>query len=440
MTNKLDSLTKKALLAHTRPAESPLHNIIRHTDLATNFAVAKSWSADIVKTTSSSTINFSFHTRKNGGKRVIGYLSGDFRNHATAHLMLSLFKLHDRDNFAIYCYSYGIDDGTGYRQQIQHDCDRFTDIDSFSNTEAARRIYADQVDIFVDLKGYTKDTRLSICALRPAPVQVTYLGFPGSTGADFIDYIITDRIVTPDEHAPFYSEKFVYLPHCYQVNDHTQPIANTPLTKRDSGLPENSFVFCSFNRTYKIDPVMFTVWMEILRKVPESVLWLLSENSIAEANLRREAQARGILPERLIFAGMLPKSEHLARLRLADLGLDTRIVNGHTTTSDTLWAGVPVITLQGSHFASRVSSSVLSAIGLPELITFSLEEYETRAVQLAHNPDALQEIRRRLAENRLTAPLFDTPRFVRNLESAYQEMWNIFLSGQSPRQIEVIER
>jgi protein O-GlcNAc transferase len=323
--------------------------------------------------------------------------------------------------------------------QIQRDCDKFVDIISLSRTEAAQRIYRDQVDILVDLKGYTKDTRLAICALRPAPVQVSYLGFPGTTGADFIDYIITDKIVTPEEHAPYYSEKFVYLPHCYQVNDNTQPIANKAWKKKDFGIPENSFVFCSFNRSYKIDPVMFDVWMRILQQVPESVLWLLFSNKTAEENLRREAVDRGVQSERLISARMLPKDAHLARLRCSDLALDTRIVNGHTTTSDALWAGVPVITLQGGHFASRVSSSALSAIGLPELITHSLEEYEALAVQLAHNPAELQELRQRLARNRLVTPLFDTPRFVRNLESAYKEMWKIFLAGETPRQIEVLE-
>jgi protein O-GlcNAc transferase len=223
------------------------------------------------------------------------------------------------------------------------------------------------------------------------------------------------------------------------VNDHTQLISNKEWTKEDLGIPESCFVFCSFNRSYKIDPVMFDVWMRILHQVPESVLWLLSSNKTAEENLRREAEARGVKSERLIFAEKLPKADYLSRLRCADLVLDTRIVNGHTTTSDALWAGVPVITLQGSHFASRVSSSALSAIGLPELITHSLEEYEARAVQLAHNPAELQELRQRLARNRLVAPLFDTPRFVRNLESAYKEMWKIFLAGETPGQIEVLE-
>ena len=441
LISKLQDQTRNALNTGNKPAESPFHNITRYADPALNRAVAESWSHDIARAISHINIPFPPRVgRSSKSKLVIGYLSNDFCNHATAHLMLSLFGLHNRDEFEITCFSYGMDDGSYYRSRIQRDCGKFTDIFSLSYIEAAGCIHENQVDILVDLKGYTKDNRLCICALRPAPVQVSYLGFPGTTGADFFDYIITDKIVTPEEHAPYYSEKFVYLPHCYQVNDHTQLIANKDWGKGDFGFPEDSFVFCSFNGPYKIDPVMFDVWMEILRKVPDSILWLLSGNSIAEKNLRREAEARGIQSERLVFADMLPKDEHLSRLRFADLSLDTRIVNGHTTTSDALWAGVPVITLQGGHFASRVSSSVLAAIGLPELITHRLEEYEALAVQLARNPAQLQEIRRRLAENRLSAPLFDTPRFVRNLESAYREMWNIFSAGEKPRQIAVLEK
>ena len=440
VTAKLNGLTRKSLDTGTKPAESPFLSITRHADPSTNFEIAKSWSLDIAGAMSNLKIHFPFDDRKTGKtKLVIGYLSNDFCHHATAHLMLSMFGLHNRDEFKIFCYSYGKDDGTGYRARIQHDCDKFVDIISLCHTEAAQRIFEDQVDILVDLKGYTQGSRLAICALRPAPVQVSYLGFPGTTGADFIDYIITDKIVTPEEHAPYYSEKFVYLPHCYQVNDHTQPISNKEWTKEDFGLPDNRFVFCSFNHPYKIDPVMFDVWMRILRQVPESVLWLPFGSILAEENLRQEAEANNVQSERLIFTGILPKDEHLSRLRFADLSLDTRIVNGHTTTSDALWAGVPVITLQGSHFASRVSSSVLSAIGLPELITHSLEEYEALAVKLANNPVELQEIRRRLARNRLVAPLFDTPRFAGNLETAYKEMWKIFSAGETPRQIEVME-
>jgi protein O-GlcNAc transferase len=439
MSAKLDSLTRKALADGTKPAETPFMNISRNADPSVNFAIAESWSRDIARAMSNFKNHFSFDTKRTDKmKIVIGYLSDDFRNHATAHLMLSLFGLHNRDGFRIYCYSYGEDDGSYYRKRIRHDCDKFVDIAGLSYNAAARCIYEDQVDILIDLKGYTKGNKLEICALRPAPIQVSYLGFPGTTGGEFFDYIISDKIVTPEDHTPYYSEKFVYMPHCYQVNDHTQTISNKNWKKVDFGLPESCFVFSSFNQPYKIDPVIFGSWMRILQRVPEGILWLIFENKIVEENLRREAEARGVKPERLIFATFLPKDEHLARQRFADLALDTRIYNGHTTTSDALWAGAPVITLQGTHFASRVSASILSAMWLPELITNSSEEYESLAVRLAHNTAELQEIRRKIARNRLLAPLFDTPRFVKNIETAYKEMWKIFSSGEAPRQIEVI--
>jgi protein O-GlcNAc transferase len=437
---KLDRFTKRALDSGIRPAEAPFMSITRYADLPRNLAIAQSWSLDIAGTMAKLKIHFSFEGRSSHKRRItVGYLSNDFHDHATAHLMLSLFGLHSRDEFDIFCYSYGPNDGSYYRARIRRDCDKFVDIYNLSHAEAATVIYEDQVDILVDLKGYTKGNRLAICALRPAPVQVSYLGFPGTSGADFFDYIITDKIVTPEDHACYYSENFVYLPHCYQVNDHTQSISNKGWKKQDFALPEPSFVFCSFNRAYKIETVMFDSWMKILQQLPDAVLWLQRENEIAEKNLRQHAETRGVDPERLIFAKRLPKDEHLARMRFSDLALDTWIVNGHTTTSDALWAGVPVITLMGGHFASRVSASILTAIGLSELITHTLEEYEALAVRLAGNPGELKALRQKLAKNRLTEPLFDTQRFAKNLEKAYKEMCKIFLAGQKPRQIKVAE-
>ena len=438
LTAKLNGLTKKALDHGIKPAETPFTSLTRSTDLSLNCAIAGSWSADIARTMSNMNIDFSFEGRSSRKRKVVvGYLSNDFCNHATAHLMLSLFGVHSRNEFDIFCYSYGKDDGSYYRRRIKQDCDKFVDVQNLSYADAAECIYEDQVDILVDLKGYTKGNRLAICALRPAPVQVSYLGFPGTVGAEFFDYIVTDRIVTPEDHAAHYSENFVCLPHCYQVNDHTQSISGKDWKKADFGLPKAGFVFCSFNLAYKIDPIMFDVWMKVLSQVPQGVLWLQWANETAEKNLRQEAEARGVEAERLIFAQNLPKAEHLARMTLADLALDTRIVNGHTTTSDVLWAGVPVITLMGSHFASRVSASILTAIGLPELITHGLENYEALAVKLATHPGELDTIRQKLAKNRLIEPLFDTPRFAWNLEKAYKEMWKIFLAGEPPRQIEV---
>ncbi len=440
LTAILDELTKEALDNGKVPAESPFLNIMRNDDPSRNFVITQSWSSNIDRTMSRVKTHFSFDAKKREKTRItVGYLSGNFNNHPVAHLILGLFGLHNRDEFEIFCYSYGRDDKSHYRTQIQKDCDKFVDLCNLGFADAAKCIYEDHVDILVDLMGHTKNNRLSICALRPAPIQVSYLGFPGTTGANFFDYIITDRIVTPEDHAPYYSERFVYLPHCYQVNDNTQPISFRKMNKVDFGLPEDSFVFCSFNHPYKIDSMMFGVWMDILRQVSEGILWLLPRNKIAEENLKLEAEAKGIKSERLIYADKLPKDEHLARLGLADIVLDTRIYNGHTTTSDALWAGVPVITMQGSHFASRVSSSILTAIGLPDLITHSQGEYKTLTIELANNPTKLQEIRQRIAKNRMVAPLFDTPRFVKNLETAYKEMWNIFLEAETPRQIEVVE-
>ncbi len=348
--------------------------------------------------------------------------------------------MHNREEFEIYCYSYGKNDESGYRKKIQRDCDKFVDVRNLSYVDTANRIYEDRVDILVDLMGYTKASRLEICALRPAPIQVNYLGFPGTTGAEFFDYIITDRLVTSEDQADYYSENFVYMPHCFMVSDYTQAISEPDWEKADLGLPEESFVFSSLNQAYKIAPSVFDVWMKVLRQVPKSVLWLGQLNATAEQNLKRQAHEKGVSPERLVFAERVPsKDEHLARLRLVDLALDTSIYNGHATTNDALWAGVPVITLKGSHFASRASASLLTAIGLPELITHSLEEYEALAVHLALDSDELRGIRQRLAKNRLTEPLFDTPLFVRNLEKAYKEMWEISWAGQQPRQIQVVE-
>ena len=421
--------------------ESPFVSIATHPEPERNYEVARLWSSNIARQVSNAGPGFSFHDRRASGRPiVVGYLSCDFHDHATAHLMMSLFELHNRNAFQIFCYSYGKDDGSHYRKKIEKDCDKFVDIRRLGYVEAAREIYENRVDILVDLKGYTTGGRMQIPALRPAPIQVSYLGFPGTTGADFIDYIITDRIVTPEGQAVYHSEKFAYMPQCYQVNDHAQVIAHRNWKKTDLGLPDNGIIFCSFNQGYKIDPIIFSVWMKILLGVPDSILWLLVKSKTAEKNLKQEAEARGVNPERLLFAERLPKQDHLARLSWADLALDTRIYNGHTTTSDALWAGVPVIALEGTHFASRVSSSVLKAVGLAELVTKSLDEYEALALGLARDPKRLLAIREKVARNRREAPLFDTPRFVKNLERIYHEMWKIFVAREEPRQIEVIEK
>ncbi len=373
---------------------------------------------------------FSF-ARQPKRRLKIGYLSADFHEHAIAYLAAELFELHDRERFEIYGYSYGPDDGSAMRARLALGFDRFIDIRALPHAEAARAIHQDGIDILVDLKGYTTHARTGIVALRPAPIQVSYLGYPGTMGAEFIDYLVADSFVTPPDHEADYSEKLVLMPGSYQVNDRRRPIADTP-PREQLGLPEHGFVFCCFNQSYKILPEMFAAWLRLLQAVPESVLWLLDSNPWAAQNLRREAGDCGVDPGRLVFGPRLPLDRHLGRLRAADLFLDTRPYNAHTTASDALWAGLPVLTCAGDTFVSRVAGSLLTAAGLPELITCSMADYEALALRLARDPARLAALREKLARSRNTAPLFDTPGFVRQLEAAYERMWKRYLSGEPP--------
>ncbi|HEY3326085.1 MAG TPA: tetratricopeptide repeat protein [Novimethylophilus sp.] len=373
--------------------------------------------------------------RKPGPKIRLGYLSADFHEHATAYLMAEVFELHDRGAFEITAYSYGPDDAGPMRVRLGKAFDRFEDIRALTAEEAARRIHRDAIDILIDLKGYTAHTRSQILALRPAPVQINYLGYPGTMGAPFVDYLIGDPVVTPPEHAIHYTEQLALLPHAYQPNDRRRPLDSVP-TRAACGLPENAFVFCGFNQAFKILPEVFDVWMRLLREVPGSVLWLLQANTLAEGNLRREAQKRGVDSERLVFAPRLPLAQHLARQQLADLLLDTLPYNAHTTASDALWSGVLVVTCIGDTFAGRVAASLLHAVGLPELITESMEQYARLALRLAQHPQQLHGLRSKLREQRTTAPLFDTEAFTRDLEQLYRRMWARWLQGQPPELME----
>ena len=367
------------------------------------------------------------------GRLRIAYLSADFHTHATAYLMAELFELHDRSRFEVLALSFGPDDSGPMRQRIAAAVDRFVRVNDMSDVQIAAMLVAQQVDIVVDLKGFTQDSRPGIFQYRPAPVVVNYLGFPGTMGAACYDYIIGDPVVTPFEHAELYSEKIVQLPHSYQANDRQRAIAaHTPL-RPQHGLPDDGFVFACFNNNYKITPEVFGVWMRLLAQVDGSVLWLLADNDDAVANLRREAQARGIESRRLVFAPRAPLPEHLARHRLADLFLDTLPCNAHTTASDALWAGLPVLTCLGTTFAGRVAASLLTAIGLPELITSSLDAYEALALQLASEPARLQAIRQKLQAQRDSAPLFDTPQFTAHLEKAYLQMVERDHQGLAPQ-------
>ncbi|MDS4027765.1 MAG: glycosyltransferase [Candidatus Contendobacter sp.] len=371
------------------------------------------------------------------GRLRIGYVSGDFRHHATAHLTRKLFRVHDRTRFEIVGFSLHPDDGSFYRRDIVAGCDRFVELSGLSNAEAATRIAQEGIHILVDLHGYTRYARPEIFALRPAPVQISFLGYPGTSGANYISYIIADRVVLPDTLRPWFSEQPVYLPDCYQVNDDEQPIASTGITRLAASLPEDGFVYCCFNIAYKIEPNVFGAWMRILRQTPNSVLWLLMDTPRGVDSLRAAARARGVDPARLVFAPRLSKAEHLERHRLADLFLDTFIVNAHTTASDALWAGLPVVTLRGEAFQSRVCASLLTALGLSELIVDCEANYEALAVELAHASARLGELRARLEEQRLTRPLFDTDGFARNLERAFQAMWSDHEAGGNPKMIDL---
>ncbi len=359
----------------------------------------------------------------------IGYLSADFREHAVACLIAGVFERHDKKNFSITLYSYGPDANDAVRRRIKASCEVFRDVQGMSDEAAARQIASDEIDILVDLMGYTTGARLGILALRPAPLIASWIGFPGSLGHPRLaNYIISDPIVTPPKHAHHFSETLALLPHCYQPNDREQ-IINTCPARKAAGLPETGFVFCSFNQTSKIHPATFSIWCRLLIAVPQSVLWLVDRTATATVNLRREAEMRGVESTRLIFAPVLPYADHLGRLQLADLALDTFPYASHATGSNALWAGVPMVTKIGETFASRVGASLLTAVGLPELVTSSDEDYFTLALSLARHPDRLAGIREKLAAQRMTCPLFDTERFTRNLELLYRRIWSQHVAG-----------
>jgi protein O-GlcNAc transferase len=362
----------------------------------------------------------------------VGYVSADFRQHATSYLMAGLFECHDRSRFDITAISFSNDDKSEMLQRLKRSVERFIDVRSHSDAEIANLVKLLQVDILIDLKGFTADSRTRIFAHRAAPVQVNYLGCPGTMGASYIDYIIADQTLIPQEEREFYSEKSVLLPDSYQVNDNKRCISDKVFTRAEQGLPSSSFVFCCFNNNYKITPEVFSCWMRMLKRIDDSVLWLFEGHSKAADNLRREAMAHGVKSDRLIFARHLPLPEHLARHRLADLFLDTLPCNAHTTASDALWAGLPVLTCRGQTFAGRVAASLLNAMNLPELVTTSLESYERTAVDLATNPEKLSALKQNLADRRLTTPLFDTQRFAQHLETAYTAMYNRYQAGLGP--------
>jgi len=367
------------------------------------------------------------------GRIRVGYVSGDFRNHALAHLTAGIYGMHDRGRFEIYAYSHGPADGSEYRARIESGCDRFVDVAGESFEASAERIARDGIDILVDMSGYAGGSRSEILAMRPAPVQVSYLGYPGTMGADFMDYFVADAVALPESIEWQFTESVARLPHSYQVNDSMQRIAGGLPDRAQAGLPQEGFVFCCFNQPYKIERGVFQAWMRMLAAVPGAVLWLMHGGSTAAANLRREARECGVDPGRLVFAPALPKAEHLARHRAADLFLDTRVVNAGTTASDALWAGLPLLTCPGETLGSRVAASVLAAIDLPELIARNASEYERLAIELARDPGRMSGLRQKLEHNRPRTPLFDTCAYVKDLERAFEAMHARCKSGEAPR-------
>ena len=372
------------------------------------------------------------------GKKIrIGYFSGDFKNHPVAYLIAELFEIHDISKFEIYAFSL-VKAYDAMSSRLQKAFDHFIDIDGMSDIEVAKLARDKSIDIAVDLSGFTTDSRTGIFSHGAAPIQVNYLGYPGTMGADYMDYIIADKTLIPIESQSYYSEKVVYLPNSYQVNDRKRLISDRLFTREELGLPEDGFVFCCFNNNYKILPSTFDSWMRILNAVDGSVLWLFQAHPRVVDNLKKEAGKQGVAPQRIVFASRMPLPEHLARYRHANLFLDTLPYNAHTTASDALWTGLPVLTLQGQSFAGRVAASLLNAVDMPELITNTQKEYESLAIELALKPAKLASIKQKLSNNRLTTSLFDTPLFAKHLEATYLKMVERYDLDLRPDHITII--
>jgi protein O-GlcNAc transferase len=432
MAPELDRLTQDQLAKRLKPAESPMLSLRRNADPAQNLMVAHAFSQGLEDAGRHFREYAPSTLRPRGGRLRIGYISSDFKDHAVAHHLLGLIEAHDRSSFEIYGYACNPEDGSYYRRRLLRAFDHFVCLDSLDNIQAAQRIHADGIALLVDMMGYTRGGRLEILALRPAPVQVAYLGFLGTSGADFIDYLIADSVVVPPEAAAHYTEKIAYLPGCYQVNDNRMPIAEQPKSRKVFDLPDDAIVFCCFNQPYKIDRPLFQSWLNILRSVPGSLLWLLAQNRTAMRNMCTAADQAGIDPGRLRYSGALRIDHHLARLQLADIALDPFIYNGGATTANALWAGVPVVSRIGGHFVSRMSASALVATGLSCLIAASAAEYETIAVDLARDKAKRLAIRRHLTDRRAKLPLFDTQAFARHIETAFDTMLGRYRQGLRP--------
>jgi predicted O-linked N-acetylglucosamine transferase (SPINDLY family) len=371
-------------------------------------------------------------------KIKLGFFSSDFRDHPVSHLISELLGLINKDFFEIHAFAYGSDSNDQIRQRIINSCNEFHFVDMLSNAEIVSLVKDKCIDIAIDLNGFTHNARTEIFIERCAPLQVNFLGYPGTMGGVSHDYIIGDKIVIPQEFQHFYSEKIIYLPNCYQPNDSNKEIAKLHTSRSYYGLPDNGFVFCCFNNSFKILPEIFQLWIDILKGVENSVLWLLVDNPTISKNLKAEALNRGICEDRIVFAQRVTLDIHLARHQFADLFLDTFPYNAHTTASDALRANLPILTYSGKSFASRVAASLLNSLGLNELITYSPEEYKRTAIDLALNPDKLFFIKNKLISNKASSPLFDTVGYARHMETAFKEIYSNFLNGFSPKNFEIL--
>jgi predicted O-linked N-acetylglucosamine transferase (SPINDLY family) len=415
----------RALLTEDRSGRLPPFHLLSVPGISAreHRSCSELWTRDRVAASRPERDRLAFHHDLTARDKLrIAYLSNDFHDHATARLLVETFEAHDRERCELHAFSFGADDGGTMRRRLNDAFDVFHDVSALCDAETARAVHDAGINILVDLKGYTRGARTGVMMLHPAPVQVNFLGYPGTLGAEICDYIITDPFVTPMAAASDYSEAFAYMPHSYQPHGRKCVIGPKP-TRSEVGLPETGFVFCCFNQAYKFTPSVFDLWCRLLAATPGSVLWLLCAER-AEGNLRGEALRRGVAPDRLVFAPDIGQADHLGRLQLADLVLDTAPYGAHTTASDALWVGVPIVTCAGETFPSRVAGSLLHAVGLPELVVANEEDYLAVALTLAAEPGALEACKAKLRRNRLTTPLFDVAVYTRDLENLYETMWS----------------
>lgn len=427
----------KIILENNILSEKKFSNPFPVISLIDSPSLQKKVSEIFVKDLSNNIKKIEKYKYKQNKKIRLGYFSSDFHSHATSHLMVELFEYHNKDKFEIYAFSFGKNDNSEIRNRLNKSFDKFFDVSLKSNDEIINICNENNIDIAIDLKGFTDNNRFGLFIQRCAPIQISYLGYPGTTGCNTMDYLIADSVLISDQNRKFYTEKIIYMPNSYQINESKKKISTKKFTRKDFGLNEDSFVFCCFNQTYKILPEIFNLWVKILKNVENSIIWLLSDNKISELNLKKEFNKNGIDVERIKFAQRLPLDEHLKRHSLADLFLDTYPCNAHTTASDALRTGLPLITLSGQSFASRVSASLLVSLDLNELITDNQDDYVNLAVKLAKNNELLNEIRNKLKENIKNKSLFNSKLFTKNIEIAFEKVYENYSKGKKPDHINI---